>query len=154
MADETWTLEALKEYFDRRLEDLKELLQQNSETAKVAVDAALAAAKEAVAAALTSAKEAGSKAEQLTTERISAHNEHQARFDRAAATFATKDWAISQLDARSKEHRDLEARVARTEANKAGMTAGVKMLIGAAGFLLTLFGIAAALGTFYAFIRR
>jgi len=131
-----WTLSSLYAHFSQRLEDLEELRREGATSAKTAVDAALASAKEAVI-----------KAEQFTHERLTAHNDLQAKLDRQAQSLAAKEWVEGKLLGIEKDLRAVEERVARSEDRKAGMSLSVKILIGVVGFIATVTGIVAGLIT-------
>lgn len=122
-----WTLDTLREHFQRQHEDLRSMLDERYRTQTDAVRAAFAAQETAVNAALLSQEKAVVKAEVAADKRFDLLNELR-------IGVATRE----QIDALDKRVDDINDRINRTEGRTSGLSAGWGYLVGAVGLAATV----------------
>lgn len=96
---EGWTLNALKEYFERIIKDLREWVNGRFTDAQREVDKALAAAKEAVKSAFESSEKAIVKAEEAQRAYNERSNEFRGQLDDQAKTLMPRNEAMQRFEA-------------------------------------------------------
>jgi hypothetical protein len=87
MSDTQWTIESIRDHFNRLIDVNDRRYEQRFADLKVAVDLAFAAQKELVQSALLSAERAVTKAENAAEKRFDSQNEFRGSLEDQARTF-------------------------------------------------------------------
>lgn len=128
-----WTVDMLAQHISRIFIEHDRRYEQRFE-----------AQEKAVSAALVSADRAGIKAEVAVEKRLDSVNEFRGQLADQAATFMPRLEYEARHAAILDKTADIQARLDKAEAHRGGMSAAIGTTIAAAGVLVALVAIAAA----------
>jgi len=115
-----WTVDTLKEYFEKTLTDLKVLLDERDKVQKEGTVTAFEAADKAVQAALLAAEKAVIKSEIASDKRFEATNEFRKQLADIVSTFIPRNEAEIRFKALESAQQKSETEFA----NRAGVVSG------------------------------